>query len=497
MNFMKLNKLNLINFRHFNNVEIEFGNNLTIISGQNGTGKSSILGWIAQLFDYKQNNKRINGKSYTENFRNVFRFCPLNDYKNRYEVVFDMIHEGKNKQKKISTRYVASTERSPERYRTDVDGREKAIDFPMVYHGLKRLIPLATEARIQKSNIQFSAPQKKEFSKLSKEILILIDDKINPESITTQNKDILAMQTSNYSHLGNSAGQDNLGQLLGSLLSFDELRKNNNSYKGGIILIDEIDASLYAASQVKLIDTLYKYSKKLNLQIIFTTHSLHILEHLEKKLGDETKVNHLIIQNGKIHNKLNPTLQYVSQKIKNQLANKQKVKKKDVICEDRSAELWIKNLLNGTILKNKIYVEQGPLSDGELVNLASSKSKHFRNLGFILDGDSRSKLKDRRIPPRTAFLPGTEPPEVVLYKFIKSLPDDDSFWNDDENFTKQTCFGNYQSSSLNSVKRWFSDQKFSRYFGRGHSKLFNRWKRSNMGQANKFVDELSKAISDL
>ena len=57
---MKIKKLQIDNFRHIKNTEIVFGDKLTIISGQNGTGKSSILGWVAQLCDFKKKNKRGN-----------------------------------------------------------------------------------------------------------------------------------------------------------------------------------------------------------------------------------------------------------------------------------------------------------------------------------------------------------------------------------------------------------------------------------------------------
>jgi len=46
---MKILKLHLETFRHFNDVNIEFGERITVISGQNGTGKSSVLGWVTPL----------------------------------------------------------------------------------------------------------------------------------------------------------------------------------------------------------------------------------------------------------------------------------------------------------------------------------------------------------------------------------------------------------------------------------------------------------------
>jgi len=40
---MKFTKLEVKNFRHIKNQQIEFGDKLTAISGQNSTGKTSLL----------------------------------------------------------------------------------------------------------------------------------------------------------------------------------------------------------------------------------------------------------------------------------------------------------------------------------------------------------------------------------------------------------------------------------------------------------------------
>lgn len=43
------------------------------------------------------------------------------------------------------------------------------------------------------------------------------------------------MKTDDYGHLGNSAGQDNLGQIISAILSFNKLKSElSESYGGGI-----------------------------------------------------------------------------------------------------------------------------------------------------------------------------------------------------------------------------------------------------------------------
>ncbi len=51
----QLKKLVIEKFRALNNVEIEFGDHITVVCGKNGTSKSSILGIAAQIFSFEKN----------------------------------------------------------------------------------------------------------------------------------------------------------------------------------------------------------------------------------------------------------------------------------------------------------------------------------------------------------------------------------------------------------------------------------------------------------
>ncbi|MDT1827834.1 ATP-binding protein, partial [Acinetobacter baumannii] len=83
----------------------------------------------------------------------------------------------------------------------------------------------------------------------------------------------------NYDHESVSVGEDNTGQILMALFSFQKLKEEYVDYHGGILLIDEIDAGLFPAAQVELIKILESFAKRLNLQIIFTTHSPIVIQN--------------------------------------------------------------------------------------------------------------------------------------------------------------------------------------------------------------------------
>ena len=484
---MKFTKLEIHNFRHIHEQTIELGSVMTAIAGQNGTGKSTLLGWISQSSDFKQKSKTLLDTAYKSKYSEIFRFCPEKDYNKSYNVSVHYKDSLIEDSKKMTTRLIESENR----YRVDFDGRGTAINFPVIYLGLKRLIPLATEKTISLQDIELIGADKNQFAKLSKEILYLTRDIIQAEFVKSPNKQIFAMKTHDYGHLGNSAGQDNLGQIISSILSFGRLKNElKEDYKGGLLLIDEIDATLYAGSQVKLVDKLFGLAKTLNVQIIFTTHSIEILEHLSQKTGEETKINFLKWNNKNAINEVNPNIELLKNIIKVQTGQAKKVEKIQFICEDIVAEQWSKNLLNGTDLKPKVQVIKGPFPDGTLIEMANSKHPIFKTTNFILDGDARVNHKNPKTP-RTVILPGKFKPEKVFFDFVYSLDDNDEFWDNDNNFTHQTCFGNFADSNH---KRWFNDESNQRFFGKGGSRLFNRWKKENKEAVDQFINDLKLIV---
>ena len=88
----------------------------------------------------------------------------------------------------------------------------------------------------------------------------------------------------------NSAGEGNISKIILAVLSFKRLKdKYKSSYKGGILLIDELDATLYGFSQKKLLKYLLDSAKEYKIQIIFTTHSPIVLNEMYKLQKEEIK----------------------------------------------------------------------------------------------------------------------------------------------------------------------------------------------------------------
>ena len=82
-----------------------------------------------------------------------------------------------------------------------------------------------------------------------------------------------------------SAGEDNLYIILSALVSLKYYFESITSTKTveSVLLVDEIDATLHPAFQIKLLKLMREYSTKYKIQIIFTTHSMSTLEDMLDK----------------------------------------------------------------------------------------------------------------------------------------------------------------------------------------------------------------------
>jgi len=52
MGIVRVKQIEIDTFRRFHNIIIPFGDHVTIIAGQNGTSKSTLLGMLAQPFSF-------------------------------------------------------------------------------------------------------------------------------------------------------------------------------------------------------------------------------------------------------------------------------------------------------------------------------------------------------------------------------------------------------------------------------------------------------------
>jgi len=103
---MKIQKIHIKNFRHIKNEDVVFGDRLTAISGQNSTGKSTVLGLVGQIFDYKGKEKTKNNLPFKTKYSEIFRFCPKFDKKQIYKYDAYIDFDNKKIKKEAKSRYI-------------------------------------------------------------------------------------------------------------------------------------------------------------------------------------------------------------------------------------------------------------------------------------------------------------------------------------------------------------------------------------------------------
>ena len=303
----------------------------------------------------------------------------------------------------------------------------------------------------------------------------------------------------------NSAGQDNLGKILLAVISFQRLRnKYKEEYRGGILAIDEIDATLYPASQVKLLDFLSSVCSKANIQIIATTHSLHLLERiyeLKASKGRDKQFNTVYLKkiDGEVHADECPSFEKITYNLNVAIGKKASLPRMPVYTEDKECIHFTKALL-GQKFKNLHYPEI-TMGCGNLIQLGQKKVASFTspNSIVVLDGDARDKVKLAKLK-NYICLPGDINPEGMLAVFLNALSDKSIFWEEKSvGYSKQVCFRDFTLKEIRSnrvkAKEWYNQQLESGAWGREARNAFKYLLESIPDEKIRFEEEFRKVYA--
>lgn len=305
----------------------------------------------------------------------------------------------------------------------------------------------------------------------------------------------------------NSAGQDNLGKILLAILSFKRLKeKFPKYYQKGILIVDEIDTTLYPASQIKLFDFLRKFSSNYNIQIIFTTHSLGLLEHAcnieqQPKFNKQIKVIYLQKVDKEIKAISNPTFNFIQNKLNVTLASSPQELKINTFTEDKEGEIFLKGLLKRR--KSNLQFIECTMGCNNYVELVRKSVPGFKFSQSIvcLDGDVRtdtSMMKVIKKHENFLLLPGQLSPERLFAEMLYNEPEASNIWEKlSISYNKQLCFSNQNINDIRvsreKAKLWFNSQKV--YWGLGCAKIINIWISKNQKEYENFILEFEKMLS--
>ena len=149
-----LKKLVFQKFRALNNVEVEFGDHITVVCGKNGTSKSSILGIAAQIFSFEKDYakgealsfRQIAGGSFKSQHSEHFRISEKFDVPGSITVNIEL-HDGYTDQAATAKLELMKRGKSPRpvvrNNSSATENTSRNFTHPVIYLRLKRLYPIA------------------------------------------------------------------------------------------------------------------------------------------------------------------------------------------------------------------------------------------------------------------------------------------------------------------------------------------------------------------
>ena len=531
-----IKKLSVIRYRKIKNLEFDFDKNINIISGTNGTCKTSLLHIVSNSFravtkkcNWLQDPKCIDiinkvnsitnpkiesltkgDKKYNDPTNGLQGTIFTVEYYNHQTLSF------RKHNSNISNRYAVKPY-----YRR---GTTDSLPFcPIIYLGLARLFPFGEFQDDEAvKDINKSLPEQ-----YKQEVINLYDyfTHIRITSASPQKMGDIKVRSDFTSEIEGidsntiSAGEDNLYMLLTALVSLKYYYESINSMNEveSILLVDELDATLHPSYQIKLLELFRRYSAEYKIEIIFTTHSMSLLEYA---LNKKDNVIYLIDNITDVRMMDTPDIYKIKMFLHD--VTRDDIYMRNVIpvfTEDEEARVFLRILFDYyeenkpgfSNIRSLFHIVDANIGANNLINIFSDiyLLKSTMQSICILDGDQASK---RDLDKYIIILPGGDSPEKFIMSYAQELYDnDDSFWTNET--IMQLNYGkvNYLSSrkpdidniarklqqlrdegeSTHGIERELRKKVFNKH-KRFFELLFMHWVKNpeNANQINKFFDDL-------
>lgn len=457
MSKTQLKKLVIEKFRALNNVEVEFGDYITVVCGKNGTSKSSILGIAAQIFSFEKDYakdevlsfRQIAGGAFKSQYSEHFRISDTFDVPGSMTVNIEL-HDGYTNQAaraklelmKRQSKRGNTLPRPVVRNNSTATGSSNTsrnFTHPVIFLSLKRLYPIA--ARDYKiSDFDYLKQHKQDFIGLTNELL----NRSSSHATSTDGTISSAVaHGANYDQESVSAGEDNAGQIILALMSFKKLKEDYPDYKGGLLLIDEADAGLFPTAQVNLLKMFDRECKNLNLQVVMTSHSPVLIEYAfeqSEKYRRKYKTVYLSNTYGDVQVMQDWSWAKISADINTKTiasAPGTSLPKVNVYFEDSEAADFFAALMSRQPIKKfTIPLSEITLGCTNYLQLIQKRIPEFAEKSIVcLDSDVAPQIAKKNFKT-VVLLPGTLPPDQLIFQYLYNFPADHDFWRNDLQFTR-------------------------------------------------------------
>ena len=449
----KIDAIRLENFRTIKNKTMDLGNIITVVSGKNGTMKSTLLGLIAHPFSSPNDAHDAFGNPLKTRHSDVFYLSPEKD--NEQYIYYLRISTVENVTFEEPIRvYKRKNPNGTYRHRVTVgkDNKEGKGNFSLntSFVNLNRLIPMInTNAQIIDKKME------KSLEKFVSEGYMKILQKeafLNPVQVSDKaiKQTFGPGETADYDYKSISSGEDNIGNILNKMHAFLQYKTENKDALQGIFCIDEMEASLHPVAQINLFNFIYDWAKNNHIQVVINTHSLYLIQYvieLQGRLKDKEDVVLNMIStafvSGKNYNIIkNPGYDEAYKELTlRDVEDIHDIYKINIICEDDVAEYYLKRIISKKDVLNRLEfihsLNEGVEGNGctGLKSIIKNGQKLLEDSIIVFDPEvnvldiAKHKSKFLVLPSEYEM-----PIEKEIVKFIYDLPGDDEFFI---NFNKE------------------------------------------------------------
>lgn len=538
---MIIKSIEIEKFRSFENVSFDLGRRVTAISGRNATQKTTVLGMIGQPFTISKGHtmygcKTIDGYNFRSQFKDKFKISPEHDIigEHKWKLI---LHNRVYEQSYYSVESIARRQagQTPTLRFWNAESRARGagyIQLPVYFLSLSRLFPIGEGGKTQSLQATLT-PEELEYCITNYRTILSIQAMGGSPTVGIEkgasSRTFAGVSDDIHDIFTNSAGEGNVMRIILAVLSFKRLKEQYpRDYKGGLLLIDELDATLYGFSQSKLVEYLWKAADDYKIQIVFTTHSPIVLKSVSKlqrrerqnkginlptyaydssivylepyydEEGNRTIMPGNIATSddlNRILNDINLTIPISENKIR-------------VYCEDMRANSFLQYILSNVLGINlELYMSFVDINLGwpNYVQLAEKKIPEFCKNIIVLDGDVPTKPEYRlkaqivNTSGNFLFLP------LVIEKDMFTLLKDHAaflrfqgFSTRTANFTYDICFNNWaldaEKYSTVDFKNWYTQTETA--LG-DQNVLFAFWCQEHPAETNEFVEQFSDLFNRL
>lgn len=519
----KIDGIRLAKFRTFSEKTMDLGDVITIVSGKNGTMKSTLLGLLAHPFSSPNEAKDAFGNPLKTKHSEVFYLSPDKDseqyvYYLKITTIDDITFE-----EPIRV-YKRLNPNGTFRHRLTVgkDNKEGRGNFSLntSFVNLKRLIPIIdTNAKIVDEEMEKSLAKY-----ISEGYMKILQKEAFHNPVQVSDKSIKQTfgpgNDAEYDYKSISSGEDNIGHILNKMHAFLQYKSNNSKALQGIFCIDEMEASLHPVAQINMFNFIYDWAKNNHIQVVINTHSLYLIQYvieLQKRLKNANDVVLNMISTAFVANKnyniiKNPNYNEAYKELTfRDVEDIHEIYKILIICEDDIAEYYLKRLISKKNVLCRLEFLHG-LNDGEVGNgctglkaLIKNGQKLLENCIVFFDPDvdvtdiKKCKSRYMKLPSRYEMAL-----EKEIVKYIYDLPGNDAFF---KAFNKEKDaflneFSNRGIMDLQDLDRIKKDnvkkyKNWSNLNSKNYKKYVTYFIKHNKDVTNAFSLELEKCMNDL